>query len=80
MAAVKKSISLPDSLAKLATKAAKDEHYPTFSHYVQECIKADLARRQTEALHLAEQPIKYAVPGRSKIPPGKRAIEKGKAN
>jgi Arc/MetJ-type ribon-helix-helix transcriptional regulator len=73
VAAVKKSISLPDSLYKLAQETAASEHFPTFSDYLQHVIKEDLARRRTAGAILREQPnIKY--------PQRKRGIAKEKEN
>lgn len=64
MPAVKKSISIPETLYKLAEEAAAAEHYPTFSDYLQSVLRQALAGRRATTTPPAKQ---------------KRRTQKGKA-
>lgn len=75
----KTSISLdPDLEARAKERAAERGFNYSFSAYVASLIREDL--RQAEPTRLNEPPAKYAVPGRSKLPPGKTGISKRKMN
>lgn len=78
----KTSISLDPELESRAKERAESLGFKySFSAYIAALIRDDIkAADRALELHDEKPPIKYAVPGRSKIPPGKRSIPKTKEN
>lgn len=79
---VRTTVSIPRKLYDAAQAKQKELGFSTFSDYIQHLMREELILRDMRAHTAADDsaPIKYPVPGRSKLPPGKRGIEKGKEN